>query len=453
MDFSRSPLALVLAVLVGLCACTSSDSDPEPDAGLDAAVPGDADVPSDAGDDSAVDAGEEYLGLKQPENGFQVRSRGATIPAGGDVEYCEVAELPGDPSDTYYVKAIELGNAPLSHHLFLTAPEPGGVADQKIRELEIGDKVPCLSGQQAFGDIDHPTVYGIQQPYGGLIFPEGVGRIFHGGQRIVFDYHYYNTTEEPAEARSVVNFHVTDKATIEHIAEGVAFTNWTIDTPAGASASFKGKCTFTEDVMVAGLARHTHRWGTDFSVWFEGGDQDGEHIWTTNDWQHDINFPFDEPRLMKAGEGFSFECSYHNTEDYALRFGTNATDEMCILFSLMWGAGDELNVPKQDCDITWVDDDGMGHSANEGVPPPSESDRALCAMGSGDSPTECEQCQCDSCATSIVACYLDAECMPLITCAGDDTCDLATAIDEHSSGTGLLQQVLGCMTSECSICE
>ena len=42
---------------------------------------------------------------------------------------------------------------------------------------------------------------------------------------------------------------------------------------------------------------------------------------------------------MKQGEGLRFECNYQNTEDRALRFGTSATDEMCVLFGMIWNAG------------------------------------------------------------------------------------------------------------------
>src|SRR5262245_6441096 len=67
----------------------------------------------------ALDAGEVDLGLLPPKDGFQLRTLGGVIPPGEEHEYCEVARLPGDPTDEYYVSLIELANAPLSHHLAL----------------------------------------------------------------------------------------------------------------------------------------------------------------------------------------------------------------------------------------------------------------------------------------------------------------------------------------------
>ena len=316
----------------------------------------------------------EYLGLARPTDGFQVRNQGTTVAPGADIEFCEVAELPGDPSDTYYVRRLELGNAKFSHHLIVSAAVPGSPADQKLREFAVGDKVPCQSAEGAFGSDGIEGVGGVQQPYGEIEFPDGVGREYHGGQRVVFDYHYYNTSRDEVLARSAFNVHLGKLEDIQHLARGFSFSNYLIDTPAGQPGSFTAECRFKQDVMVGGLTRHTHRWGTDYAVWFAGGDRDGQHLWTSTDWQHDVNYTFETPLLMKEGEGFRFQCDFQNTEDRALRFGTSATDEMCILFGLAWNAGSERTIPSQSCGIVYADDAGIGHAIGpEGFPTPPQS--------------------------------------------------------------------------------
>jgi hypothetical protein len=50
------------------------------------------------------------LELEAPKSGFQVRSHGAEVQPGEDVEYCEVARLPGEAADEYYVNRVELAN-------------------------------------------------------------------------------------------------------------------------------------------------------------------------------------------------------------------------------------------------------------------------------------------------------------------------------------------------------
>jgi len=429
---SRSKLIVAVSVaLIGL-GCSS-----DPDSG--------------GADDSS------YLGLAPPKDGFQIRSVGADIPVGADVEYCEVGRLPGKSTDTYYVKSFEFGNGVNSHHLIVSAATPGGPIEPKLQALGIGNRIECLSAQTAFGEVGFESVGGSQQPYASIEYPPGVGREYHGGQYVVFDYHYLNTTQETVKARSAVNFHLADAAAIEHIARGFAFTNLTIDTPAGQNGTFTAECHFDADLVLSGLARHTHRWGTDYSVWFAGGPHDGESIWTSRSWEHDVEYEFPEPLLMKAGEGLKFQCSYQNTTSRALRFGTSATDEMCILFGLVWEANAGQTLPSQDCDVNWVDAGGTGHPADEagGFPMPSASEASICISGRTDTIDECAQCQCDACATPIIKCATDADCQTVLTCLGGCTGDACaqSCIDPHSSALGLLAQMRGCIEYRCPACS
>jgi hypothetical protein len=403
---------------------------------------------------------EKYLGLDPPERGFQIRSVGADIPPGADVEYCEVGRLPGEASDTYYVTSFEFGNGPNSHHLIVSAAIPGGSAEAALEALGVGNRVECLSADSMFGEGGFEGVGGSQQPYAEVAFPAGVGRKYQGGQLVVFDYHYLNTTAETVQARSAVNFHLTDESEIEHLARGFGFSNLTIDTPAGATGSFVGECHFKTDVNVGGLSRHTHRWGTDFSVWYSGGARDGEEIWTSNDWEHDVNYAFAEPVPMSAGEGFRIQCDYANTTDRPLRFGTSATDEMCILFGLVWEPdGGEVLGP-QSCTMSWVDSAGVAHPADEagGFPAPTAEEASLCISNYGATIDECATCQCNSCATPVINCALDADCRAILECFGScsdsacgDTCQ--RVIDEHSSALGLVVQMTECVNHQCAVCD
>jgi hypothetical protein len=402
-------------------------------------------------------APQKYLGLETPANGFQIRSLGTDIPVGMDLEFCEVAQLPGAPSDTYHVNRFEFGNGTNSHHLIVMAATPGGPAEAKLAALGVGNSVPCLSAESAFGEMGFEGVGGSQQPYVALEYPEGVGRVYHGGQYVVFDYHYLNTSQETVQARSAVNFHVVEASSITNIADGFAFSNLTIDTPPGQRGSFKAQCHFETDLMVSGVARHTHRWGTTFSVKHLGGARDGQVFWTSEDWEHDTGYSFEQPLLIKAGEGFEFQCDYQNTTDKRLRFGTSATDEMCILFGTAWGATPGQSFDTSGCQAVWVDSAGMGHPADEagGFPAPTATETQLCLGGQPQPVTECAQCQCDACGAPIVECAVDTECRAALeclgTCTGDDCAQ--RCIDPHSSGLGLLSQMQDCIDSRCTACR
>lgn len=391
---------------------------------------------------------EKYLGLETPTDGFQVRDQGATIPPGEDREFCEVAELPGDANTRYFVNSVEMANGEGSHHLILSIAPHGSSADAKLRAMNIGDRIPCVSAEMAFG-TDIQTIGGIQHPYGKTELPPGIANVYEGGSRVVFDYHYYNATETPVEARSAFNFHLTDEADVKQLAGGFAFLNWTIDTPPGEHGSFIAECRFQEDAMVGGLTRHTHKWGRDFSTWFAGGPHDGDLVWTTPDFSTNTDYTFDEPVSIKAGDGFRFQCTYENTEDHPLRFGVKATDEMCILFGGTWSADGSYEAPVETCDITWVDDGGLGHTATSpgAFPPPSPENTALCLSGAGTA-SECTTCSCNSCADILIECFTDADCGAIVTCStGGGDCE--PVIEEHSSGVGLSRQVAECVSAKC----
>ena len=414
-------------------------------------------------DDPKGDVPDTYLGLTvpKPEEGFQLRSKGNDIPPGQDLEFCEVAEFPGEADQVYWVNSIEFANGKSSHHLIVDAAKDGEAAEAAPAAHEIGDIVPCLSSQSAFGD-GFEFVGGAQSPYKAFPYPAGVGRKFHGKQRFVFDYHYLNTTEETVHAQSAVNFHLTKEADVEHIAQIFSFANMTIDTPAGGKGSFTGECAVKNDIKLMELTRHTHRWGQDYKVWYAGGEHDGDLVFQSPDYEHDVDYFYDTALDVKPGEGFRFQCDYENTETHALRFGPNATDEMCILFGLWWSETSN-DPPSQDCVMTQIQDDGIARPAEKGsfpVPTAAQVDACKAVTPPGNTSPACNACTCDSCAAVIDGCVNDADCSAILDCVNSTGCsakgtcvgDCQEAINVHSPGTGPLIQVAECVTSSCTAC-
>ena len=298
-------------------------------------APGDGEVP--------------MVSMEEPESGFQLHSYGRWIEPGTDVEYCEVVVLPGGPDDVYYVNKLEVAMHPWSHHVIIEAASPGSEAEAN---MEDGMSVPCIRGEDAYGKglVD---VIGAQSPYNQLQLPEGVGRIYYGGQRVVVDYHYFNPTPDPIPARHAINFHRVEEQDVQHVAQTWGFYNFLVFALPGQEAQTAAACTFNDDVVLHSLTRHTHRWGTDFHIWHEGGEKDGQHLWSSESWETEVDYVFEEPLFVPAGEGFSFQCEYDNTTDSVLTFGIKATNEMCILFGVAWSPHG-LTLPPQSCDAASV---------------------------------------------------------------------------------------------------
>jgi len=279
--------------------------------------------------------------LARPSYGLQVQTTGRQIPPGADEEWCEVVELPGDSSDTYFVGRTEIAMAPYSHHLIISVA-PGGSA--RLDEEPLGVPVQC-SGAHQFG-ANLVTLTGASSPYFTDSMPEGIGHVMHGGQRLLFDYHALNTSTAAVPAAHRLNLHQVES--IEKEARTFGFYNQYIEIPPHSSRSFTDSCAFKDDVLVWALVRHTHRRGTDFEVSWSGMQGD-ESFWTSRDWESDINFNFDEPVLIPAGAGFSWRCDFDNPTDETLIFGPEATDEMCILFGQLVSADDANSAPQQSC--------------------------------------------------------------------------------------------------------
>jgi hypothetical protein len=299
------------------------------------------------------------LNLEAPEKGFQVEILGNVIEPGDDIQWCEVVRLPGTQKDVYYINRLESAMTPFAHNLRVSAAIPESDTEANIEE---GTRVTCQRAGEVFGE-DLVDVMSSQQLYSDIRYPEGIGKILFGGQKIVVDYHYYNTSDNAVPAKVKINFHLVGKADVRRIARTASFKNFTIFTPPGGESTHLAECFVDRDAFVYSLTRRTHRWGTDFSVWFAGGERDGEHIWTSSDWNQETDYTIPGgPILLKAGEGFRFECDYNNTTNEPLQFGVYATDETCMLQANWWvvdesDEGDEVN--EQGCLLFTVDEDGI----------------------------------------------------------------------------------------------
>ena len=68
---------------------------------------------------------------------------------------------------------------------------------------------------------------------------------------------------------------------------------------------------------------------------------------------------FDGIEREVTGEGFRFQCDYQNSTDLELRFGVNATDEMCTLNAVYWLPEERNDSRPQGCLLLAVDPDGV----------------------------------------------------------------------------------------------
>lgn len=297
------------------------------------------------------------LELNQPESGFQIDTPATVVDPGDEVRVCEVVVLPGTPADTYYVPRIEALLSKQAEELTIHAARPGSETDSI---MDPGASVPCTRAGEAFGE-ELSEVLTTADRYTDEVFPEGTGKIFHGGQKLALELHYVNDSAEQTQARAKLSFHTADAERVQRLVHSANFANLTIYTPPGGHSSHVGECVVREEMLVNELVRRTQRFGTTFKVWYAGGARDGQLAWESAD-RRDSRFEPGEPLHLMPGEGFRFECSYFNPSGRELRYGVSSSDETCMLqakYALPEDVDADDDDPAEGCLLFDVDADGI----------------------------------------------------------------------------------------------
>jgi hypothetical protein len=294
------------------------------------------------------------VSLPPPARGFQVETAGIRIEPGDDLRLCEVVALPGTPSDTYYVNRIETAFSRHGDDLVVSAARP---QSETAAIMDVGSSVPCTRAGEAFGE-ELADVVATQSRYHDESFPSGVGKVFHGGQKLAVEYHYVNDTADAVPAKAKLSFHIVDPGAVQHLARTASFSNLTIYTPPGGESSHLGECALHEDVTISSLVRRSQRFATDFAVWRVGGQHDGELVWQSDDPSHSRLDISGQPLQLAPGEGLRFQCGFRNTTDRELRYGVSAADDTCTLNATFW-AKDEAAAQPEGCLLFSVDEDGV----------------------------------------------------------------------------------------------
>jgi len=297
------------------------------------------------------------LELSQPEIGFQIDTPATLVDPGDDVRMCEVVVLPGTAADVYYVPRIETLLSAQGEELIVHAARPGSDTEAV---MDPGASIPCTRAGEAFGE-ELSEVLATADRYTDELFPEGTGKVFHGGQKLALEVHIVNESAEQVPARAKLSFHLGDAERVQRTLRSANFANLTIYTPPGGHSSHVGECLVREEMLVSELVRRTQRFGTSFKVWFAGGARDGELAWESSDRRDNRYEPTEALHLM-PGEGFRFECNYFNSSGRELRYGVSSSDETCMLqakYSLPDDLEDDDDTAPEGCLLFDVDADGV----------------------------------------------------------------------------------------------
>jgi hypothetical protein len=157
--------------------------------------------------------------------------------------------------------------------------------------------------------------------------------------------HFINTGTAPISPTLKLN--VLYAKNVQYQAGTMVSFNVGIAVPPATSAgpgtqTVRGTCTAPVGSHFFALTSHTHKHATVTNVNYVTGGE-SENVVHTTDWESPDVGLFYAPNFLttKAGDTFTYSCSYSNTTSSTVYVGeTAATNEMCMAIGYYFPAGD-----------------------------------------------------------------------------------------------------------------
>ena len=258
-----------------------------------------------------------------PGEGIQL-SYSAVAEAGTEIWKCNVTDLASTEwLDVNHVESVQNDSV---HHMDLMA------VALAAPELQPGE-YDCADVYAQYPKLmdEGILIYASQRAEQEIKMPEGVAAELLPRLRVMHEIHYVNTTEETVTAFSKINAYKYPADKVEKTIWGGAVRDTDILVPAGATGHVEWtRCVMNADVDVLFMSSHTHKLAERTVIRPFDGASVGDVMYSNDDWHAPPLEDFTgAPIHVKAGTGFEFECHYQNAGTTDVKWGFNASDEMC----------------------------------------------------------------------------------------------------------------------------
>jgi hypothetical protein len=260
-------------------------------------------------------------------DGFQIVSPASiSVPPGDEQFWCYYKNIPGTGEvDVGGFRSWMTGQS--SHH-FITFHSTTPGAD--------GNLVSCPFGS---GDWVYATSKSAQVI--GMDLPAGVGLPFQAGSQLIMNMHLINTGTDTV--KPVIKLNVLFAKNVQYKAGSVfsLAANAQINVAPNATQTVRGSCTAPAGSKFFLWTTHSHKFTTEDDVNYVSGGQTTNIVKTT-DWESPGTHVWGPPDFLtvKAGDSFTYSCTYKNTLTRQLTFGeTAAYNEMCLAIGYYFPAG------------------------------------------------------------------------------------------------------------------
>ena len=278
-------------------------------------------------DNPSVDTSQPEIQPLEPPaegQGFQMEME-MVAPPYSEVWICDVMSMPN--TELASVHRVEMQQTAGTHHLTLSTLglAPGSPLEHGRYECKdlYGDSSLMENQIMFYGnqsDAEHT-----------MILPEGVAATLPPALDMIYEMHYVNVTDQPVTVYSTINAWTMPNEEVVDGIWGGSVRDEHINIPPNSTHTEWSRCVMNEDVEILFVASHTHAKGIEFTVAPFDGETVGEVFYTNTDWHVPQIVQYEEPIVLKKGEGFEWSCTWNNKTDEKVHYGLDASDEMCNL--------------------------------------------------------------------------------------------------------------------------
>ena len=264
-------------------------------------------------------------GAVPPGESFSVKWGPIEVPSGTESTQCVVKRLGND--GRLFVNEIHNELGATSHHFIVY--RVNGTEEQP-------EPFSCDPFEDTFTDA--PLII-TQRADDRLRLPQGVAYALEPNQMVRLELHYINVTEAPQMAEATSTFVSIDEGDVENEADIMFMGDTTfgeIDGLTTFGPRFLKVPSRLNGVSYFAITGHEHQWGTDVYVEATTGEgAAGDPVYDVDNfrWDEPETVTFDPPFKVPDGGGFNLTCSWNNTSDSPVFFGTRVDDEMCFFWA------------------------------------------------------------------------------------------------------------------------
>ena len=198
---------------------------------------------------------------------------------------------------------------------------------------------------------EHTFIFGTQWPAWDYSFPEGVALKITTDVGLDLNPHYFNYTDETIQGEVYLNLHATLPQDVVHEAGILQLGNQSISLPPNQETTLESVFNTssilssinieppdnTSELKIFQLFSHAHQLMTRFDILILDVQSGNEQlIYTALDYEHPPILELDPPLSLTSGQSIIARATYNNTTDNYVNFGLLSTDEMMIIFGLVY---------------------------------------------------------------------------------------------------------------------